>query len=427
VADSTSAALAPVGIVIADDHAVLRRGLRGLLEEEPGFTVVAEAGDVEAALREAVAHRPQVVILDLNMPGTPTLDAIPRFRSAVPTASVVVLTMQAEPVLARRALVGGASGYVLKDAAEGELVAAVRAAAAGRTYVTPELGARLATLPVDAALEPGTTFANHRLEAIAGRGGMGVVFRATDLALDRTVALKVISPAVAADPVFRERFEREARAAAAIDHPHVVQVFHAGEEHGLLYLTMRFVAGTDLRTEIRDGGALQPSRAVSVVAQVADALDAAHARGLVHRDVKPANVLIDRRPEREHAFLTDFGVTVGPLDEHLTRTGSAVGTTDYVSPEQAAGRETDARSDVYSLGCVLFEALTGVVLYDRDTDLGKLWAHVHDPPPALLDLRPELPPVLGAALARALAKDPRDRQQSAGELGRDVLAAVSAR
>jgi serine/threonine protein kinase len=280
-------------------------------------------------------------------------------------------------------------------------------------------------MPVDAALELGTTFANHRLDAIAGRGGMGVVFRATDLALDRPVALKVISPAVAADPVFRERFEREARAAAAIDHPHVVQVFHAGEEQGLLYLTMRFVAGTDLRAEIRGGGALHPARAVSVVAQVADALDAAHAHGLVHRDVKPANVLIGRHSEREHAFLTDFGVTVGPLDEHLTRTGSAVGTTDYISPEQAAGRETDARSDVYSLGCVLFEALSGVVPYERDTDLGKLWAHVHEPPPALLDIRPDLSPVLGAVLARALAKDPGARQQSAGELGRDALAAVS--
>ena len=424
MADSSGSALDPVSIVIADDHAVLRRGLRFLLEEEPGFTVVAEAGDVEAALREAVALRPRVVILDLNMPGAPTLDAIPRFRAEVPEASVVVLTMQAEPVLARRALVAGASGYVLKDAAEHELVAAVHAAAAGRTYVNPGLGARLATMPVDGEPELGSTFAGHRLDAIAGRGGMGVVFRATDLTLDRPVALKVISPKVAADPVFRERFEREARAAAAIDHPHVVQVFHAGEEHGLLYLTMHFVAGTDLRAEIRDGGALDPARAVTVVGQVADALDAAHGRGLVHRDVKPANVLIGRRHEREHAFLTDFGVTAAPAGQALTQTGTAVGTTDYMAPEQAAGEEADPRSDVYSLGCVLFEALTGVVLYERESDLGKLWAHVHEPPRALLEVRPDMPPALGDVLAQALAKEPAARQQTAGELGRAARAAV---
>jgi serine/threonine protein kinase len=229
---------------------------------------------------------------------------------------------------------------------------------------------------------------------------------------------------VAADPVFRERFEREARAAAAIDHPHVVQVFHAGEEHGLLYLTMHFVAGTDLRAEIRDGGALDPVRAVTVVGQVADALDAAHGHGLVHRDVKPANVLIGRRHDRDHAFLTDFGVTAAPAGQALTQTGTAVGTTDYMAPEQAAGEEADPRSDVYSLGCVLFEALTGVVLYERESDLGKLWAHVHEPPRALLEVRPDLPPVLGEVLAQALAKDPAARQQTAGELGRAARAAV---
>jgi serine/threonine-protein kinase len=140
--------------------------------------------------------------------------------------------------------------------------------------------------------------------------------------------------------------------------------------------------------------------------------------------VKPANVLIGRRGDREHAFLTDFGVTTVPAGQALTQTGTAVGTTDYMAPEQAAGEEADPRSDVYSLGCVLFEALTGVVVYERDSDLGKLWAHVHEPPRPLLEVRPDLPEALGEVLARALAKDPADRQQSAGELGRDARAAV---
>jgi DNA-binding NarL/FixJ family response regulator len=424
VAESTRSARGSITIVIADDHAVLRRGLRGLLEAENGFSVVAEAGDVDTALQCAVAHRPSVVVLDLNMPGRPTLAAIPEFRATLPEAAIVVLTMQSDPVFARLALAAGASGYVLKDAGEGELVAAVHAVVSGRTYVDPALGARLASMPPDGELEVGTTFANHRIEGVAGRGGMGIVFRATDLVLERPVALKVIAPSIAADAVFRARFERECRAAAAIDHPHVVEVFHAGEEAGRLYLTMRYVDGTDLRSLLREAGALEPARAVAVVSQVADALDAAHRHGLVHRDVKPANVLLGAADGGEHAFLTDFGVTTHAAESELTRTGLAVGTTDYMAPEQAGGGHADARSDVYSLGCVLFETLTGAVVYERDSDLDKLWAHVHDPPPALLDVNPDLPSGLGAVLARALAKDPAERPGSAGELAREARAAL---
>jgi CheY-like chemotaxis protein len=425
VADTTGSARALVRVVIADDHAVLRRGLRALLDAEPDVTVVAEAADVDAALECALAHRPRVVVLDLNMPGTPTLAAIPEFRAAVPDAAIVVLTIQNDPTYARLAFKAGASGYVPKDAAEGELVAAVHAVAAGGTYVNPSLGARLATMVGGGEPEVGSRFGDHRIDAIAGRGGMGVVFRATDLTLDRPVALKVIAPAVASDAVFRARFERECRAAAAIDHPHVVQVFRAGEEGGLLYLTMAFIEGTNLRSVLRDEGPLEPRRAVAIVAQVADALDAAHERGLVHRDVKPANVLLARRGDREHAFLTDFGVTTQQADEHLTRPGLVVGTTDYISPEQATGRRADARADVYSLGCVLFEALTGAVLFERASELEKLLAQANEPAPALLDVRPGLPVGLGDVLARALAKDPDERQQSAGELGREALDALA--
>jgi hypothetical protein len=197
--------------------------------------------------------------------------------------------------MARAALAAGARGYVLKEGAESALVDAVRAAAGGRSYVDPALGARLMPVAGDTPLSPGTTFAGHRIDGVAGEGGMGVVYAATDLALDRRVALKLIAPAHARDDVFRARFEREARLAASLDHPNLVTVFHAGEEEGRLYVTMRFIEGTDLRALLRSGGPLEPQRAVDLVEQIAGALDEAHAAGLVHRDVKPANVLIRSR------------------------------------------------------------------------------------------------------------------------------------
>src|SRR5215218_3796318 len=255
---------------------MVRSGLRLLLESEGEFSVVAEAGDVDAALRCAAEHRPRVILLDLNMPGRPSLAAIPELLAAGQGAAVVVMTMYDEPVYARRALMAGASGYVLKEAAEAELVEAVRAAAAGRTYLNPGLGARLAASPPEPADAPppasapeaptgaalelaiGSTFAGHRIDAVAGRGGMGVVYLATDLTLDRPVALKLIAPALATDPVFRARFESECKLAAGIDHANVVQIFHAGEERGLLYVTMRYVRGTDLRTLLGEEGRLAP-------------------------------------------------------------------------------------------------------------------------------------------------------------------------
>ena len=293
---------APIRILIVDDHAMVRSGLRLLLEEQEDFSVVGEAGDVDGALRCAGADRPTVILLDLNMPGRPSLPAIPELIEAAPGAAVVVMTQHDDPEYARAALLGGASGFVLKEAAQSELVDAVHAAAAGRTYVNPNLGARLVTLPPppdrvdeEAELAIGSTFAGHRIDAIAGRGGMGVVYRATDLTLDRPVALKLLVPTLAGDPVFRARFERECRLAAALDHPHVVPIFHAGAERGALYLTMRYIEGTDLRSLLAEEERLEPSRAVRIVAQVAAALTEAHRHGLVHRDVKPANILIATR------------------------------------------------------------------------------------------------------------------------------------
>jgi serine/threonine protein kinase len=201
-------------------------------------------------------------------------------------------------------------------------------------------------------------------------------------------------------------------------------VFHAGEERGLLYVTMRYVEGTDLRALLADGARLDPGRAVAIVAQVADALDEAHRHGLIHRDVKPGNILIRRRDEVEHAYLTDFGITKERTgDSELTRTGFAMGTADYMAPEQAQGAEVDERADVYALGCVLFRALAGVVPYERANDLDTMWAHVYEPPPYLLDARPDLPRALAPVLERALAKRPSDRPASAGALAREALAA----
>jgi DNA-binding NarL/FixJ family response regulator len=430
----------PVRIIIVDDHAMVRSGLRLLLESAGGFAVVAEAGDVEGGLRCAREHRPDIILLDINMPGRPSLPAIPELLAAAPGAAVVVMTMQDEPAYARAALTAGASGYVLKEAAEVELLEAVRAAADGRTYLNPSLGARLvsaappeaqtgASVSAVAAMELpiGSTFAGHRIDAVAGRGGMGVVYLATDLTLDRPVALKLIAPGLANDPVFRARFESECKLAAGIDHAHVVQIFHAGEERGLLYVTMRYVQGTDLRTLLGEHGRLPAARAVGIIAQVADALEAAHRRGLVHRDVKPANVLLTTRDGAEHAFLTDFGVSKErSADTGLTKTGFAVGTADYMAPEQARGAAVDARADIYALGCVLYRALTGTVVYERESDVEKMWAHIHDPPPALLEVAPELPRRLEVVLERALAKRPEDRQPSAAELAREALAAISA-
>src|SRR5829696_7898366 len=271
-------------------------------------------------------------------------------------------------------------------------------------------------------LRPGDHFAGLRIEGVAGRGGMGVVYRAVQPSLDRVVALKTIAPALAADPTFSTRFVRESKAAAAVEHPNVLPIFSAGAEDDVLYIVMRYVDGPDLRSLIREHGPLAPDRAAGIVAQVAAALDAAHARGLVHRDVKPANVLLNRT---DHAYLTDFGLTKrlasSTAASVATRAGGWVGTLGYVAPEQIRDAGVDARTDVYALGCVLFHALTGSPPYDRGSDEATLWAHLNDAPP---ELPSNVPPALGDAVRRALAKDPADRFPTAGELGRAVLAAV---
>ena len=254
---------------------------------------------------------------------------------------------------------------------------------------------------------------------------MGVVWRARDLSLERPVAVKLIRPDVAADSGFRERFTREAKLAASLDHAHVLPVYEAGEADGELYLAMRFVDGYDLATLLAAERSLEAGRASRLVAQVALALDAAHAAGLVHRDVKPANILIATQDGAEHAYLSDFGLTIeAAAEERLTAAGLFVGTVSYAAPEQLRGERVDARTDVYALGCVLYQCLTGEVPYPRDSDTAALLAHLSDPVPRPSDRAPDPAGAYDAIVARALAKAPEERYQSAGELGR--LAVIAA-
>src|SRR3954454_9972523 len=271
-------------------------------------------------------------------------------------------------------------------------------------------------------LEPGSVFAGHRIEAVAGRGGMGVVYRAAQLALDRTVALKVIAPGLLDDQAIRARFVRESKVAASIDHPNVIPIYYTGEEDGVAYIAMRYVPGDDIRSLVRREGKLVPARAARLTAQIGAALDAAHHAGLVHRDIKPANVLLG--PE-DHVYLTDFGLTKHALSTAgATQPGHWVGTLDYVSPEQIRGERVDARVDVYALGCLLFFALTGEVPFKRDGDEARLWAHLQDPPPKPSEHDPAISTAFDSVIERAMAKDPEERYPSAGDLGRAALAAA---
>ncbi|MEW2155942.1 serine/threonine-protein kinase [Streptomyces sp. NPDC007189] len=259
----------------------------------------------------------------------------------------------------------------------------------------------------------GRRIAGYLIEGEIGRGGMAVVYRARDLRLDRTVALKLLAPELARNDTFRKRFTHESQVAAAIDHPHIVPVFEAGETDGVLYIAMRYVSGSDLRRLLDLRGPLPLPDAVRIAAQVASALDAAHEHGLVHRDVKPGNILIAEGIDSdhpEHVYLTDFGLTKKSLSlTGFTSVGQFVGTLDYMAPEQISGRPVDGRCDVYALACVVYESLAGRPPFLRDDDMALLWAHQYDEPPAPSRARPGLAAGLDAVFAKALAKSPDAR------------------
>ena len=262
----------------------------------------------------------------------------------------------------------------------------------------------------------GTTLAGYRIDGVLGQGGMGTVYEATQLSLDRVVALKLLAAHLSNDMAFRARFRREGQVQARLEHPHVVTVYEAGETEQGLFIAMRLVRGRTLKDLINDRE-LDVPRTLKILAPVAEALDEAHGLGLIHRDIKPQNVLVGRR---DHSFLADFGLTKGPTEASLTKTGHFVGTFDYISPEQINGQPASAASDIYSLAAVLYECLTGTVPFPRPVEAAVLYAHVSEPPPRPSERRPELPAELDEVIGRAMAKDPAARHASATELIEDV-------
>ena len=261
-------------------------------------------------------------------------------------------------------------------------------------------------------LPAGVTIDGYRIERLLGKGGMGAVYEATQLSLNRRVALKLVAPVLARDPTVRERFRREGPLQAAIDHPHILPVYEAGEAGDDLFIAMRLVRGRTLK-QLLAAGQLDHARMFGILCAVAEALDAAHAVGLVHRDVKPQNVLV---AARDHAYLADFGVSRAPGEQTLTGSGQLLGSIEYVSPEQIRGEHVTAASDLYALACVLHECLTGLVPFPRESNVAVLWAHLFDPPPRPSEIRPELPPALDAVIAKGMAKEPEHRFESARAL-----------
>jgi serine/threonine-protein kinase len=272
-----------------------------------------------------------------------------------------------------------------------------------------------------ATLEKGTMLAGYRIEGVLGQGGMGVVYEATQLSLNRTVALKLLAGQLGDDPAFRERFRREGLLQAQIDHPNIVTVYEAGDTDEGLFLAMRLVRGPNLKDMIV-ARELDAGRTLRILTPVADALDGAHAEGLIHRDIKPQNILVSGR---DHAYLADFGLTKAPGEKSLTKTGQFVGTLDYISPEQIRGKPASKQSDIYALAAVLYECLSGVVPFPKDSEAAVLYAHMSDDPPLVTEARPELPGGLDDVIRKAMSKNPEERHGSASELMRDAEEAFS--
>jgi serine/threonine protein kinase len=274
-------------------------------------------------------------------------------------------------------------------------------------------------------LSPGSKFAGYEVENVVGSGGIGILYRARQLRLDRPVALKLVEPDVAREPLVRERLRREARTVAALDHPNIAPLYEAGEEDGTVYIATRWVEGTELGALIQRDSPVEPARAARFAAQIASALEVAHEKGLVHRDVKPSNVIVTAE---DHVYLTDFGLTKrAESASGLTGAAQMMGTIDYVAPEQIEGGEPQARGDVYGLACVLYEMLTGAAPFAGETGgMAKMWAHLNADPPSVLEKRFDVPDALDATIRSGLAKRP-DGRPTAAAFAASVLSAVGER
>lgn len=268
----------------------------------------------------------------------------------------------------------------------------------------------------------GTQFGPYHLKRLLGRGGMGEVYEAEHTVKEWTVAVKLLSETFSKDPVFRERMKREARTAGRLQEPHVVPIHDYGEIDGQMFLEMRLVEGTDLDSVLKRFGPLAPPRAVAIITQIASALDAAHAAGVMHRDVKPQNILVTRD---DFAYLVDFGIASATTDEKLTQLGTAVGTWKYMAPERFSNAEVTYRADIYALACVLYECLTGIPPYKADSASVLVTAHMMDPIPQPSALRPGIPKAFDAVITRGMAKKPADRYASAGDLALAATEALS--
>ena len=370
---------------------------------------VIQARDGIEGIQKLERSSPDCVVLDVQMPrldGWQTLKRI-RARSDVPVMMLTAGSSEQDKV---RGLAGGADDYLTKPVAPAEFVARIQALLrrARRSAVTEPTAIQVAD---DTRFTPGTLVGSYRIEKVLARGGMSTVYRATHTTLDRTVALKVLSAEFARDQTNRERFITEWAIAAALRHPNILPVHDAGEVGDRLFLAMELIDGGDLGHKIIREGALPPQNAVRTLEQTAAALDAAHAAGLVHRDVKPGNILLNG----DRALLTDFGLSkVLSSDTRLTAPGRMVGTAPYLAPEQIRGERVTPRTDVYALGCVIFETLTGASPFDAESDFALMYAHLERPAPRMTERRPSLPDAADDVVAKAMEKDPDDRYASAG-------------
>jgi len=395
----------PLALVIDDDAQI--RELVTLLLKDVECEVIAAKDGVEGIARLEESS-PDFVVLDVHMPrldGWETLKGI-RARSDVPVLMLTGEDTEQEKV---RGLVGGADDYVTKPVAPAEFVARIQAILRRTQRAAADTPGQPSD---DPGFEAGEVIGSYRIDELLARGGMSTIYKATHMALERTVALKILSSELTDDRISRERFMNEWRIAAALHHPNILPVHDAGEVDDRLYLAMQLIEGGDLGHRIIRDGALAPPAALAILDQSAAALDAAHAAGLVHRDFKPGNILLDG----DHALLTDFGLSkLLGSNARLTVPGRMVGTAQYLSPEQIRGEDVTPRTDVYAFGCVIFEMLTAAPPFEAESDFVLMYAHLERPVPHMRERRPMLPEAADDVVAKAMEKDPEDRYGSPGE------------